>query len=109
MSLKENPSFILSALRSSLPPYLSAGDGTKRTVQRHYSKIERDLMRTAIRHNRVIRPTEAAKELELHTMTVIKYCRRLVEKGKFRAVARGVSGRVIYYEYVGSIQSPDLV
>ncbi|KRF38591.1 hypothetical protein [Paenibacillus sp. Soil787] len=107
--LKENPSFILSALRSSLSPYLSAGDGNKRTVQRHYSKIERDLMRTAIRHNRVIRPTEAAKELELHTMTVIKYCRRLVEKGKFRAVARGVSGRVIYYEYVGSMQSPDLV
>ncbi|WP_019640131.1 hypothetical protein [Paenibacillus fonticola] len=107
--LKENPSFILSALRNSLSPYLAAEFGVKRTVARSYSKIERDLMRAAIRHNRVIRPTEAARELELHTMTVIKYCRLLVEKGKFRAVARGVSGRVIYYEYVGSIQSPDLV
>ncbi len=107
--LKENPSFILSALRNILSPYLSAAPGTKRAVTRPYSKIERDLMRAAIRHNRIIRPTETARELELHTMTVIKYCRLLVDKGKFRAVARGVSGRVIYYEYVGSAQSPDLV
>ncbi|GAA0136847.1 hypothetical protein YSY43_36880 [Paenibacillus sp. YSY-4.3] len=107
--LKENPSFILSALRNALSPNLAAEFGARRTVARPYSKIERDLMRAAIRHNRVIRPTAAARELELHTMTVIKYCRLLVDKGKFRAVARGVSGRVIYYEYVGSIQSPDLV
>lgn len=107
--LKENPSFILSALRNILSPYLAAEFGVKRRVLKPYSKIERDLMRAAIRHNRVIRPAEAARELELHTMTVIKYCRLLVEKGKFRAVPRGVSGRVIYYEYVGSIQSPDLV
>ncbi|MBP1996534.1 hypothetical protein [Paenibacillus eucommiae] len=107
--LKENPSFILSALRSILSPYLSAEGGAIRTSRKSFSKIERDLMRAAIRHNRVIRPTEAARELELYTMTVIKYCRILVEKGKFRAVARGVSQRVIYYEYVGSIQSPDLV
>lgn len=107
--LKENPSFILSALRNILSPYIAAEFGVKRRVLKPYSKIERDLMRAAIRHNRVIRPAEAARELELHTMTVIKYCRLLVEKGKFRAVPRGVSGRVIYYEYVGSIQSPDLV
>jgi hypothetical protein len=107
--LKENPAFIFSALRNILSPYLSVGSGTNRTVERLHSKIERDLMRSAIRHNRVLRPAEAAKELELHTMTVIKYCRKLVGKGKFRAVARGASGRITYYEYVGSIQSPDLV
>lgn len=107
--LKENSSFILSALRNILSSYLAADGGTKRTAGRTFSKIERDLMRAAIRHNRTIRPTEVARELELHKMTVIKYCRLLVDKGKFRAVARGVSGRVIYYEYVGSIQSPDLV
>ncbi|RXZ80457.1 hypothetical protein EBB07_18935 [Paenibacillaceae bacterium] len=107
--LKENSSFILSILRNILSPYLLAESAVNTTVRKPYSKIERDLMRAAIRHNRVIRPAEAAKELELHTMTVIKYCRILVDKGKFRAVARGVSGRVIYYEYVGSIQSPDLV
>lgn len=107
--LKENPSFILSAVRSILSPYLSGQLSTKRTITRSYSKIERDLMRIAIRNNRVIRPSEAARELELYTATVIKYCRLLVDKGKFRAVARGVSGRIVYYEYVGSIQSPDLV
>lgn len=107
--LKENPAFILSALRSSLSPYWSAGSGVRRVTKREYSKIERDLMRTAIHHNRVIRPTEAARELELHKITVIKYCRLLVDKGKFRAVARGSSQKVTHYEYVGSLQSPDLV
>lgn len=106
--LKENPSFILSALRSSLSPYMAARDRTKRTTEKHFSKVERDLMRTAIRHNRVIRPADAARELGLHTTTVIKYCRRLVEKGKFRAAARGISQKATYYEYVGSLQSPDL-
>lgn len=107
--LKENPSFILYALRNVLSPYLSAETGANRTMNRPFSKIERDLMRAAIRHNRVIRPAEAARELELYTSTVIKYCRMLVEKGKFRSVPRGESGRINYYEYVGSIQSPDLV
>jgi hypothetical protein len=107
--LKENPTFILSALRNILFPYLSAKSGVNKVYSRPYSKIERDLMRAAIRHNRVIRPTETARELELHKMTVIKYCRILVSKGKFRAVARGISQKVNYYEYIGSIQSPDLV
>lgn len=107
--LKENPRFILSALRSILAPYLLADNGAAGAAERPYCKIERDLMRTAIRHNRIIRPAETARELELHKMTVIKYCRGLVNKGKFRAVARGSSGRIIYYEYVGPIQSPDLI
>jgi hypothetical protein len=107
--LKENPSFILSALRNILSPYLSAKRGINKKDSRPYSRIERDLMRAAIRHNRVIRPTETARELEIHTMTVIKYCRLLVDKGKFRAVARGVSQKIIYYEYVGSFHSPDLI
>lgn len=108
--LKENPSFILFALRTSLAPYLSAVDGgDRRTGDKGFSRVERDLMRLAIRHNRLIRPVQAARELELHNMTVIKYCRRLVEKGKFQPVAKGPSGRVVYYQYVGSMQSPDLV
>jgi very-short-patch-repair endonuclease len=107
--LKENPSFILSVVRNILSTYLSAMNGKTGAIDRKYSKTERDLMRAAIRHNRVIRPIEAARELELHNMTVIKHCRKLVEKGKFRAVSRGKSERVIYYEYIGTIQSPDLV
>lgn len=107
--LKENPSFILNALRNILSSYLAAEGNTRSMVAKPYSKTERDLMRAAILHNRIIRPIKAACELELHTMTVIKYCRILVEKGKFRPVARGVSERVIYYEYLGSITSPDLI
>lgn len=107
--LKDNPSFILSTLRTILFPYLSARKNAKTAAEKAYSKIERELMRTAIRHHRVLRPAEAARELELHTTTVIKYCGGLVEKGKFRPVARGKSQRIIYYEYIGALQSPDLV
>jgi very-short-patch-repair endonuclease len=107
--MKENPSFILSAVQNILAPYLAAVNGKTGAIERKYSKIERDLMRAAIRNNRVIRPTKAARELELHKMTVIKHCRKLVEKGKFRAVSRGKSERIIYYEYIGTIQNPDLV
>lgn len=107
--LKENPSFILSTLRNILFSYLLADKSAKTTAERAYSRIERDLMRAAIRHHRVLRPADAARELELHTMTIIKYCRQLVDKGKFRPVARGSSQRIIYYEYIGTLQSPDLV
>ncbi|MDH6368413.1 hypothetical protein M2444_000191 [Paenibacillus sp. PastF-3] len=107
--LKENPSFILSALRNILFSYLLAEKSAKATTERAYSKIERDLMRAAIRHHRFLRPADAARELELHTMTIIKYCRQLVVKGKFRPVARGSSQRIIYYEYIGTLQSPDLI
>ncbi|KTD86206.1 hypothetical protein [Paenibacillus etheri] len=107
--LKENSSFILSSLRNILFSYLLAEKSAKTTAERAYSRIERDLMRAAIRHHRVLRPADAARELELHTMTIIKYCRQLVDKGKFRPVARGSSQRIIYYEYIGTLQSPDLV
>ncbi|MCK8486460.1 hypothetical protein M0651_04645 [Paenibacillus sp. MBLB2552] len=94
--LKENSTFILSSLRSILAPYLLVALGRS---ARTYCKIERDLLRAAIRHHRVLRPTEVARELELHTMTVIKYCRLLVEKGKLHAIAKGASGRITSYEY----------
>ncbi|MNL79751.1 hypothetical protein D3C87_2064240 [compost metagenome] len=67
-------------------------------------------MRLAIRQHRVVRPAKAARELELHKETVIiKYCRNLVDKGKFRAVPAGMSGKIYKYEYLGSTQSPDLI
>ncbi len=106
--LKENPTFVLSMLRSILAPYLLVNQGAASASARPYSRIERDLMRAAIRRNRVLRPYEAARELELHKSTVVKYCRLLVDKGKFRAVARGASPRISCYEYIGSLQSPDL-
>lgn len=107
--LKENPSFVLAMLRSILAPYLAATVSDSGSLQNPFGKIERQIMRLAIRHHRMIRPSKAAIELELHKETVIKYCRLLVDKGKFRAVPSGTTGRIYQYEYIGSIQSPDLV
>lgn len=109
--LKENPVFILSALRHALAPYLLAGNKLVRRSRNEldFTRIEREMMRIAIRDHRILRPGEAAQELELHVMTVVKYCRLLVEKGKFRAIARGSSKRVTSYEYIGTLQSPDFV
>jgi hypothetical protein len=106
--LKENASFVLSIVRSILGPYLAAADDKHNKVHRDYGRIERQLMRLAIRQNRIVFPSKAAKELELHKQTVIKYCRSLADKGKFRAVPSGSSGKIYQYEYVGSLQSPDL-
>lgn len=58
--MKENPTFILAMLRSILAPYLAAaaeGDGD---ILHKFGKIERQLMRFAIRNHRVIRPSKAA-------------------------------------------------
>lgn len=108
--LKENPMFIVSVLRTLLASYLTAANVKSGEVDRPpYNKIERSLMLLAIRHDREIRPTQAARELEMHTATVIKHCRQLVIKGKFRPVAKGKSGRVTSYEYIGALHSPDLV
>lgn len=105
--LKDNPGFILASLRHALAPFLLAARSSCRESE--YTRIEREMMRIAVRQNRILRPGEAAKELEVHPMTVVKYCRRLVAKGKFRAIAKGVSKRVTSYEYIGALQSPDLV
>lgn len=92
--LKENPSFILAMLRQVLAPYLAAATGQNGQVNHKFGKIERQLMRLAIRHHRMVHPAKAARELELHKATVIKYCRLLVEKGKFRAVPSSADGRI---------------
>jgi hypothetical protein len=102
--MKENPSFIQSILRNMWASYFAFGVIQTEQHAQHYNKIERLLMRYAIRNNRIIRPPAAAKELELHKQSVIKYCRGLVCKGKLSAVPAGMSGRIYRYEYVGSIQ-----
>lgn len=107
--LKDNPSFVLSVIRSIIVPYLPAVNGRTGIVERTFGKIERELMMAAIRNNRIVRPKEAARALELHSHTVIKYCRALVQRGKFRPVTTGKSERVVYYEYIGMMQSADLV
>ncbi|MDF2834465.1 MAG: hypothetical protein K0Q63_105 [Paenibacillus sp.] len=109
--LKENPSFIQSVVRNILSPFTAAvGGGTSASAtERTYNRTERALMRVAIRNNRLIQPTKAARELDLSPLTVMKYCRLLVDKGKFRAIPRGTSKRINFYEYIGTLQSSDLV
>lgn len=108
--MKENPSFVLAMVRSILAPYIAATrDGISETIERKFVRIERELMRLAIRNNRIVCPAKAAKQLELHKQTVIKYCRQLVECGKFRAHPSGPANKIYHYEYIGTIQSPDLL
>ncbi|MFC5405390.1 hypothetical protein [Cohnella soli] len=107
--MKENPTFVLAMVRSILAQYLAATGGGDGTSWRKYLKIERELMRLAIRNHRIISPSRAAEELEIHKQTAIKYCQGLVDKGKFRAIPSGVSGKIYNYEYIGSVQSIDLV
>lgn len=107
--MKENPGFVITMLRSILGPYLHAARGNNGSIRRPYGKIERDLMKWAAMHNRVIQPSKAAGDLELDVHTVIKYCRRLVEKGKLRAIPSGRKGKVYRYEFLGTDRSPDLL
>jgi hypothetical protein len=115
--LQENPDLVLSILRNILAPYLNLQnqiDNTNTQTNTNtigvnkFSKVEKELMRLAIRQNRLLRPIEAARELEMTTKTTIKYLNQLVEKKKFRAIPSGVTGRVTQYEYIGSSIDSDL-
>ncbi|MCM3746968.1 hypothetical protein M3223_06325 [Paenibacillus pasadenensis] len=106
--MKDNPSFIDAMLRNLLSPYLGTLAEQHVVAARPFCKIERQLMQFAIRYNRVLRPSDAARELELHKQTVIKYCRILVQKNKLRPVPAGSTGKIYHYEYIGSNQSSDL-
>ncbi|WP_224753578.1 hypothetical protein [Paenibacillus terricola] len=68
--MKENPSFVLAMVRSILAPYLAAAGGKNGMDHRKYIKIERQLMQLAIRYHRIISPSKAADELEVHKQTV---------------------------------------
>lgn len=106
--MKENPAFIQAALQNALAPYQTFHIGEAGPAIQQFDKVERQLMRYAIRHNRIVRPTLAAKELEIHKQTIIKYCRELVSRGRFRPVAAGPSGKIYHYELLGSVQGLDL-
>lgn len=103
--MKANPEFIQAILHNMWAPYLNLG----KEVLQPYEKIERMIIRYAARNNQIIRPAEAAIELDLHKQTVIKYCRKLVQKRKLRPVPTGSTGKVYKYELLGSIISFELM
>lgn len=99
--IKENPSFVQSILRNMLTSHL-VKDVKRLDYGGHYAKIEKKLIQYAIRNNRVIQPAKAARELELHKQTVIRYCGVLASKGKLLPVPSGESGKIYQYKYTGS-------
>jgi hypothetical protein len=103
--LKENPNLVVSMTRVILAPYLGV---TYDNVSK-YSKLEKELMRLSTRYNRILRPVDAARQLDKSPKTVVKYLNLLVEKEKFRAIPSGVSRRIKRYEYIGSLTDPDLL
>lgn len=96
--LAENAELVKFFVQMIIAPYLGHGE-EHNTL---FSRLERDIMRLAMRIGRVIRPADVVRELEIDQKTAIKYLRQLTDKGKFRAVSSGQSGRVRRYEYVGS-------
>jgi len=96
--LEENAELVKTFIRLIVAPYL--GEDFRKNSE--YSRLEREMMRLALRLGRVIRPADAKRELGIDYRTAIKYLRKLIEKGKFRPVPVGRSGRIGRYEYVGS-------
>jgi hypothetical protein len=96
--LKENPELVRSLVRTILSPYTSNVNNQVKI----FTKFEKELMRFAIRRNRLLRPIEASRELDVKVHTVIRYARKLSNKGKLRPLPIGKSGRITCYEYIGT-------
>ena len=96
--LEENAELVKSFVKMIVAPYL--GEGLQKQTRER--RLEGELMRLAMRSGRVVRPADAVRELGIDQKTAVKYLRRLCDKGKFRAVPAGRSGRVSRYEYTGS-------
>ncbi len=102
--LKENPELVLSMIRTILSPYMAVTEENIST----FSKLDKQLMRLGAQQNRTLRPVDATRHLGISLKTVVKYMHQLVLKGKFRAISPGTSGRITRYEYIGSLNDPDL-
>lgn len=96
--LEASPELTITLLRPLLMPYLAL----RMEEQGEYSRLERDILRIAVRTNGCIRPVDLVRELGIDLRTARKYMRSLSEKGRFNPVVSQASGRVCRYEYVHS-------
>lgn len=96
--LAENHELIKTLVRIIVSPYLEESNELEAAK---YSRVEKELIQLAFKLDRVIKPVDAVRELQLDYKTVVKYLRRLCEKGKFKGV-ESKTGKVVRYEYVGS-------
>ncbi|MEK5439673.1 MULTISPECIES: hypothetical protein [Paenibacillus] len=96
--LDASPDLTITLLRPLLMPYLAV----KMEEQGEFSRLERDILRIAVRTNECIRPVDLVRELGIDLRTARKYMKSLSEKGRFNPVVSQASGRVCRYEYVHS-------
>ena len=94
--LEENPGLIRSLVKSIVFQYLGESGASS------YSRVEREIMRLAVQKGSIVRPVDVVGELGVCQRTALKYLKQLSQKGKFRPVPSGRSGRITHYEYIGS-------
>lgn len=102
--VRDNSKLLLSLLQIILSPFVLASSNQVAK----YSKLEKDLMQLAIKHDRILRPIDAANRLERDERTIVKYMQQLIQKKKFRAIPSGNIGRIYKYEYIGSLTDPEI-
>ncbi len=98
--LESAPDLTISLFKSLLAPSLLINT---EELEHHYTRLEKEIMRIAVRWDGLIRPADLVKGLGVHPRTVRKSLTRLCEKGKLRPVPANGSSRVCRYEYIPSI------
>lgn len=102
--LEASPELTITLLRPLLMPYLVL----KLEEKEEFSRLERDILRIAVRSNGCIRPVDLVKELGIDKRTAIKGLSLLCHKGKFSPIVLEKSGRVCRYEYKHSFKDDQL-
>ncbi|MNO58936.1 hypothetical protein D3C76_495120 [compost metagenome] len=98
--LEASPELMITLLRSLLMPFLTL----RMEEQEKFNRLERDILRIAVRSNGCIRPVDLVRELGIHPRTAKKGLSALCEKGKFSPKISEESGIVCRYEYIHSFK-----
>ncbi|MFD1954992.1 hypothetical protein ACFSL6_12640 [Paenibacillus thailandensis] len=96
--LAERPNLILSLLKPLLAPYLPF------TGKPRYDLMEREVLLLGLRRNKPLRPVDLVCSFGINRRTAVKLLQTLSNKGKFRPKAAGISGRIMSYELVRSLE-----
>ncbi|UQZ35574.1 hypothetical protein C2I18_19845 [Paenibacillus sp. PK3_47] len=104
--LESTPELTISLFKALLVPgLLQSGDGE----DKQYTRLEKDILRMAVRRKGFIRPVDLVHGLNVNPRTIRKSMIKLCEKGKFRPVAAGKdSNRVCRYEYIHSFADHEI-
>lgn len=103
--LESAPELSVSLFKALLLPCLlqkAEGGGSA------FTRLEKDILRLAVRWNGPIRPVDLVNELGVHPRTIQKSMKLLCAKGKFRPVQVKGSGRICRYEYIHSFSDGEI-